>query len=377
MKYKIISRKKLLATRLFDIAGQAVFWPATWFRKRHDIDQRIEEILIIRTAYTGDIVMTLPILKPLKERFPKARISFITSSAGCELLSNNPYVGRLFRFNPFWFYRSSIAEYVRFLRRIRRERFDLVIEARGDLREILFIVFPLKARFKLSHGFGGGSYLLTHVVPFTGVKHRVEYHLDLIRYLGCATDTVVWEISLTPEEDRTVNEIMRLNSIRQPFIAVHPGARLPLKKWPFSKCCVLYDRIIETCGMPLVILGSRQETGMVKEITQRMTHKPIALAGKLSLRQLAGILSKAALFVCNDSAPMHIAAAMKTPTVAIFGPSKSRETAPYQGNCRVVEKDFPCRLTCDESVCKNKVHHECMQAVRVEDVFNAVRELLE
>ena len=90
--------------------------------------------------------------------------------------------------------------------------------------------------------------------------------------------------------------------------------------------------------------------------------------------QLAGVLAKSVLFICNDSAPMHIAAAVKTPTVAIFGPSKSRETGPYGGTQhRVVEKEFPCRFTCDENTCKHKVHNACMHAIMPEDVLREVR----
>jgi ADP-heptose:LPS heptosyltransferase len=170
---------------------------------------------------------------------------------------------------------------------------------------------------------------------------------------------------------------MRSYKIQQPFLCVHPGSRLPLKKWPSEKYATLYDKIIKRYGIPLVILGSEQEREMVRSIVDGMKYRPIALAGKLSLRELAGIVSQSALFICNDSAPMHIAAAMKTPTVAIFGPSKSCETGPYGEKCWVVEKDFPCRFTCDESVCKHKVYQACMNAVTPEDVLSAVKKLID
>ena len=101
------------------------------------------------------------------------------------------------------------------------------------------------------------------------------------------------------------------------------------------------------------------------------------LAGSLGLRELAGVLGRAAVLVCNDSSPMHIAAAMKTPTVAIFGPSKSVETAPYATVSRVVEKDYPCRVSCNESICRNAAKpHGCMRDIAVADVLRAVEEIL-
>ncbi|MDY6855577.1 MAG: glycosyltransferase family 9 protein [Thermodesulfobacteriota bacterium] len=376
MKYKIINKKKLIATILFDIVGFIFFQPFKIFKKKGGIEQDIKEILIIRTAYVGDIIMTLPILTPLKEKFPQARISFIASKEGAELLQGNPHIDRIFRFNPFWFYKTSIKAYLLFLFKIRKERFDLVIEARGDIRDLLFIVFPLKSRFKLSYGFGGGRYFLSHVVPFTSIKHRIEYHLDLARYLDCNTEDIEWKVYLTKEEEKGIVGIMQEYKIEKPFLSVHPGARVPLKMWMIERYAKLYDMIMREYRMPLLILGSREEKAIADKIITKMKNRPINLAGMISLKEVAGILKESALFICNDSAPMHIAAAMGTPTVAVFGPSKSIETGPYKNKSRIVEKDFPCRFTCDENVCKHRVFHGCMKAITPDDVFSAVKELI-
>ena len=376
MKYKIINRKKLFATSLLDIIGYSVFWPFKIFRRKKEIDRKIREILIIRTAYLGDIIMTLPILKPLKETFPQAKISFIASKQGSELLKGNPYIDTIYGLNPFWFYKSSLAEYLGFIRRIRQKKYDLVIEARGDIRELWLIVYLLKSRFRLSYGFGGGAYLLTHVVPFTEMKHRVEYHLDLVRYLGCVADGIEWGVYLKREEKEHVRGILKTNGITKPFISVHPGARLPLKRWSVNGYANLCDMMAEEWEAPIVLLGSEDERELVDDIMNCMKHTPVNLAGMMNLRELAGFLSESTLFVCNDSAPMHIASAVGTSTVAIFGPSKSIETGPYGINCKVVEKEFPCRFTCDESTCKHKVYQECMKAITPNDVFTAVKGLM-
>jgi len=375
VKYKIINRKKLFATVFLDAVGSIVFSPLKLFRKKNCINDDIRDILIIRTAYIGDIIMTLPILKPLKEKFPQAKISFVVSREGAELIKGNPYIDRIFPFNPFWFYKTSKKEYFQFINQIRKERFDLVIEARGDIRDISFIVFPLRSEFKLSYSFGGGAYMLTHIVPFKEMKHRVEYHLDMVRYLGCKPENVEWGIYLTEEEKNNVREILNSHKINQPFIAVHPGARLPLKRWLNERYALLCDNIRNRYYMPIVILGSEKEKDIIDNIVKDMSYNPVILAGKLSLRELAGVLSESALFICNDSAPMHIAAAMKTPTVAIFGPSKSIETSPYGNINRVVEKQYPCRYRCDENSCHNDRFHGCMRDVEVEDVLRAVEDI--
>jgi len=375
--YKIINKKKLVATAVADGIGHVLFSWQRLFRTRGAIrSEAIKNILVIRTAYIGDVVMTLPILKPLRELFPGARISFLTATGAVEVLKNNPLVDEVIAYDPFWFYPSSMRAYGKFIQQMRKRAFDLVIEARADIRDILLLAWPLKARYRLSYDVGGGGYLLTHVVPYPGLQHKVEYHLDLVRYLGYRGNGLEWGIYLSDTEQHRISAIIAEHGIGQPFIAVHPGSRLPLKRWPVQRYGALCDGLIEKSGMPVIVFGAGSEKALVAEMASCMKRKPVTLAGALSLREMAGMLARAALFICNDSAPMHLAAAVKTPTVAIFGPSKSVETRPYgEGHC-VVEKEFPCRSACDENTCRYERHNACMEDLFVDDVFHAAEELL-
>jgi len=376
--YKIVNRKKLCATIAADIAGTIAYAPVRLFRKREVVvPGDIREILVIRTAYIGDVVMTMPLLKPLRERFPQARISFLTATRAAAVLENNPYLDAIIGYDPFWFYPTRRADYRTFIAGLRRTSFDLVIEARADIRELLLLVRPLKARHKVSYDVGGGGYLLTDVVPYGGLKHKVEYHLDIARHLGCDVGPVEWGVYLREEEKRNVDAVLGRAGIGGPFIAVHPGSRLPLKRWFPERYAALCDALVTRCGLPVVLLGSPDERQLAERIAEGMRRKTVNLTGALDLRELAGVLSRAKLFVCNDSSPLHIAAAMKTPTIAVFGPSKSAETAPYAVLSRVVEKDYPCRFDCDESSCRNSSRpHGCMRDIAVADVLHAAEDLL-
>ncbi|MBI4839173.1 MAG: glycosyltransferase family 9 protein, partial [Nitrospirae bacterium] len=340
------------------------------------MDRNVKEILIIRTAYIGDAVMALPMLKPLKMKFPEAHITFLTSEKAKDIFFNNPYITETIAYDPFWFYNSSKGKYIGFIREMMKRRFDIVIEARGDIRELLLIAFPLKAKVKIGFGFGGGAFILDHVVPYISKKHKLEYHLDLIKYLGCEVADIEWGIYLTESELGKIKEIMESHGISRPFITVHPGARHPLRRWLTERYAELYDSLIEKYNMPLVILGSPGETGLAENIIGTMKHKPISLAGKLSLRELAGVLAESLLFICNNSGPLHIAAAMKTPVVVLHGPSKSYWDAPYGNISRIVEKDFPCRDNCDETSCLNKRFHACINDITVEEVLSAADDIL-
>ena len=376
--YKIINRKKRVLTILADGLFNLMFFPIRPFLKKNSPirPEDVQRILLIRTAYVGDVIMTMPMLRPLKDRFPNASIVFLTSSGGREIVLNNPYVDDILVYEPFWFYEGSFIEYLKFLGQLRKRRFDLVIEARADIRDILFLVFPTRSRAKLSYDVGGGGCFLSHVVPFEKVKHKVEYHLDLARFLKCDTRVLRWGVHTTAEEKKEVEQLLAHNGVSHPFICVHPGSRLHLKRWPLDRCASLYDRVIEETGLPLVVLGARSEVEIVNEVVALMKNRPIVLAGRTSIRQLYEVIARAQLLICNDSAPMHMAAAAGIPTVAVFGPSKSVETGPYGNRFRVVEKDIPCRINCDESVCSHRPYHECMQSIGPEDIYVAVKEIL-
>lgn len=376
--YKIINRKKLFATIIADLIGNMIFFPSRLLKKRGEIRrEEVREILVIRTAYIGDVVMTVPVLKPLKERFPDARISFLTSRRAGEILENNPYLDEIITYDPFWFYPSHRKDYLEFIGRLRKKSFDLVIEARADIREILFLVWPIKAKFKVSYDVGGGGYLLTNIVPYKGLSHKVEYHLDIARYLGCKIDGMEWGIYLSEEEDKRAAGLLLEEGVdfNRPIVAIHPGARKELKCWSTEGFAQVADILIERYGVSLIMTGSADEAPIAREVRGTMKNKCVDLTGKTTLREMAGVITKCSLFICNDSSPMHIAAALNIPTVAIFGPSKSIETAPYGNQHIVVEKDFPCRHRCDEDICHFVNHHQCMKDISDDNVISAIEKM--
>ena len=379
--YKIINRKKLVATLLLDSIGKALFLPWKMFRQLGPIQpENIRNILLIRTAYIGDVIMTLPMLKPLKARFPQSRITFLTAPGAAQLLEQHPLADEVISFAPFWFYptgKAGFSAYLRFIRKLRQRQFDLLIEARGDIREILFLAAPLRSRYKVSYGIGGGAYLLTHEVPYNELRHKVEYHLDICRFLGCPEEPVEWGLRFSATEREQATQFLAGLGVRPPYLCAHPGSRLPLKIWPAESCALLYDQFMEKYDLPLLLFGgSKADQDLAAQISNKMRRKPVNLAGKTSLRQMAVLLEQASLFICNDSAPMHIAAALQVPTAAIFGPSKSAETRPFSSCGVVVEKDFSCRFNCDESTCSRTTVQECMKAVLPEDVLRAAETLL-
>lgn len=380
MFYKIINRKKRIATRVADVIGYALWFPLKVLKGNGRIEASvIRDVLVVRTAYIGDVVMTLPILRPLRELFPGARITFLTSSGAKDLFKDNPCVDSVFPYDAFWFYPGGgLKKYLGFLKALRKKRYDLVIEARGDIRDIFFIAYLSRSRYRVSYNVGGGGFLLTHVVPFKEVRHKVEYHLDMVRFLGASADKLDWGLAASGNEVKKAIEALGNGTGGGPIAAgIHPGGRKGLKCWGAEKFALLADRLVREVGARVYFTGSAHEASLVEEILGRMSCKGVSLAGKTDIRTSAAVIGRLDVFITNDSAPLHLASAQKTPTVAIFGPSKSNETGPYGNAHRVVEKDFPCRYSCDEDVCRRTPYNECMESIGVEDVFDAAVDLLE
>ncbi len=375
--YKIINRKKLVATVLVDTLGKILFLPRTIFRRREEIrPESIKTICLIRTAYIGDVVMTLPLLPLLRQKFPQAKITVLTATSAAPLLRHNPHVDAVLTLDPFWFYRKTIHEWLCFVKELRTHPFDLVIEARGDIRDIALIASLMRAKYRVSYDVGGGGYLLTHVVPYPGSCHKVDYHCNIAYFLGASPERGEEKIHLAPADRDVAVRLLTEKGVQGPFFAIHPGSRLVLKRWFPERFAELSVQLISRYHLPLILLGAGSEKPLLRHIQQLAGNRIVPILEALELGQLAAMLELAKVFICNDSAPMHIAAAMQTPTVAIFGPSKSAETAPYTSKSVVVEKFLSCRSSCDEGCCRYHDHHACMQRITVADVLAAVNLLL-
>ncbi len=377
--YRIINKKKMLVTMAADAFGYALTWLPRKLARSEPVDlAEVRSILVIRTAYIGDVVMTLPLLAPLKQLYPKASLTMLTSRGAAPLLETNPFVDRVLTYDPFWFYATSKKDYWPFLRSLRQERFDLIIEARADIRDILLLARPTPAKYRVSYDVAGGGFALTHVVPHPCVKHRVPYHHDIARFLGAEVDDEQpeWGLYFTPQEQAEAIATLQGHGVEGPFLAAHPGARGPLRVWPEERYARTYDMLREHTGLPLVLLGAQAEKQQIQGIMGKMSTEAVDLSGQLRLRQTAAVLERAKLLLCNNSAPMHLGACLGVPLVVLSGSSKP-DTYPWSPRSIIVSKHFSCLKTCDENTCTNAEYKACLNAVTPEDLFQGARRLLE
>ncbi|MBN1552654.1 glycosyltransferase family 9 protein [bacterium] len=378
--YKIINRKKYWLVKTADLLLSALssigLLPATKYDDLDAVRSEIKKILLIRLAYIGDVILTQPALKPLKQFFPQAEFHFLTSRAAAELLCSDPDIFQTIAFDAPWFYSpgdDSKAMY----KKIRDISFDLGIDFRGDVRNIYHCLWKPSLPRRVSYSSGGGYALLTTPVEWKRLKHKVEFHLDLLRNIGIHAEYSDPVIYLNEDETADARRILTesgCNPNEYP-VAIHPGARLPLKRWPVESFVNLSKQLKADGVGPIVLICSHEQADISNDIYKGGAID-INLSGKLTLRQVAAILSQCRCLICHDSAAMHIAAAVKTPVIALFGPSRPAETSPCGINHQIVEGLCSVKDLCDEQYCRVKPEGQCMRSIDVEMVIKACRRVL-
>ena len=380
INYKIINQNKLKLVRLADSALNlmgftGLIQPEKSPESLVEAASNIKKLLVVRLAYLGDIVMTLPVLPPLRRAFPAAEIHILTSTLAAPLLAGNPDIDGVITHDPNWFYSkgTSTSDLVR---RLRRESFDAGFDFRGDIRNIYHCLFRPGIPVRISYESGGGGKLLTHPVPWDTLKHKVEYHLDILRYFGFDAPYSAPRIFLSSQEIAEAEErLMALTGSKVASVVVHPGSRLPLKRWRPERFSRLIRDIQGQHHIQVILMCGPGEAHILLEIIQQTPGVKV-LENTRNIRQFAAVMSRTQCLVCHDSAPMHIAAACGAKVVALFGPSRPVETAPCGEHHEVLEGFCPSKDECDENRCITAGNAACINDITIERVLAAVKRVL-
>ena len=351
----------------------------------------LRRVLIIKLRHHGDVLLASPVFSVLKRRAPQAELDALVYADTAPMLSEHPSIDRVHCIDRAWKSLGALAraraEWRLFLE-LRARRYDLVVHLTETWRGA-WLARALGARWAVAPAVAGRGRLwrssFTHFAPLARGRHIVECNLDALRRIGIYPNAE--ERALTLVAGRTAEERVSglltehaLQSGR--FVQVHPCSRWRFKSWTAEKVAALIDRLHDE-GWPVALTAAPDPTEMqmIDEILMRVARPPAAnLAGQLSLKQLAALTSHAQLFIGMDSAPMHIAAAVGTPAVAIFGPSGTDLWGPWgvprSGRHRVVVSDLHSCRPCGLDGCGGGKVSDCLVTLEVERVWQAVRELL-
>jgi lipopolysaccharide heptosyltransferase I len=308
-------------------------------------------ILIIKPSSLGDVVHALPTVNLIRRRYPEARLTWLISESLTSLLKNCPVVNDLLPFP-----RHDFGKLPAFLNRLRADRYDLVVDLQGLLRSGLFAFLTgAPRRIGLSDSRECGRLFHNEIVKVPRA-HAVDRYLRAAQHLDCPPGPVEFPLGVAgavPAEPT--------------LIAINPSARWETKFWGDDR----FAELIRQLPRERVLLtGGAGERERIERIAQGCAN----WAGKTDLLELAELYRRCAVVVSNDSGPMHVAAAVGTPVVAIFGPTDPHLTGPYGQNHVVLRAGIACS-PCLKGVCEHTPRMECMSAVSVAAVLATVRRL--
>lgn len=362
-------------------------------RRQHTLPENIKNILIIQLGDIGDVVLTTPTLWAVKEAYPEARLSILLREGNGSLLEADPSIYKTYEVKKYTgsFLVKAIRQ-IGFIRELRQEHFDLVFDLRSDERGA-FMSFitgaPIRASLYHQDVSPWRNFLFTHLVRPSQENVRTsfgaaEQSLRIVRGFGIetkATTPKLW--ILEPVRERMQRLVSDLYSswrgndqteVKR-WITLNPFSRWAYKEWTDDKWVQIVDWLWRDFKIAAVIVGSEAERKRASELASACIGKASNLAGKTSLVELATLLSLSSLHVGVDSAAPHIAAAVGTPTITLYGPSDWRDWAPVGDRHRVVVPDMDC-VPCHKKGCNGNGRSECLETLGIEPMQTVIREVL-
>ena len=327
-----------------------------------------KKLLIIKPSSLGDIVHSLPVLHAIKKSFPGTEIDWVVARGFEGLLEGHPLIRKLWIINKDEWKKiakvgATVAEVRKLLRSLRAERFDAAIDLQGLFRSGFIAKgtgAPVRIGFRDARE--GSTVFYTHTVKGGRGIHAVDRYLKIAVFLGCDVSDVKFPF---PPRGASSADLLSSSSFScGEYAVMAPGARGAAKRWPAEK----FGELAAVLPVRTVIVGSRGDAPLAEEVAEASKGKAISIAGKTDLRGLIEIVRGARFMVCNDTGPMHIAAALGVHVFALFGPTNSAETGPYGSAHTIIRASLPC-APCYRRSCKTL---ECMDRIKVREVAEAV-----
>ena len=333
------------------------------------------KIIVIKPSSLGDVIHALPFLKAVKDSFPDAQIDWVISRNLKGILEDNPLIHELIILNKdSWKSIRNIPQTVSELtalnKKLKSKRYDIVVDLQGLLRSGL-IAFSTPTTLKV--GFAdareGSKYFYDKKISVNGRIHAVDKCIAAAVAIGAESAKAQFPLHVAPESRKKIRKL--LGDIKD-YIVIVPSARWVTKRWPADNFAALISKI----PIPCVISGSRSDREISQNIIDSLPDKKATdLCGKTDLKELTALIAGAKAIVTNDSGPMHIAAALEKPTIALFGPTDPVKTGPYgwqtNNNLKVISAELPCSPCRRKKGCRDFI---CMSRICVDEVFEALKE---
>ena len=349
---------------------------------------QVRRALVIKLRHHGDVLLTAPVFSVLKQAAPHIEIDALVYADTAEMLTLHPDIRQVHTIDRKWKQLGALgqlrAEWS-LLQTLRQRGYDLVIHL-TEHRRGAWLARAVGARWAVAPkvkgrgGFWNNSFSHFVEAPRNALRHTVERNLDALRRIGIYPAPADRRLSLVAgavADSRVAGLLAGYGLPEKGFVHVHPASRWHFKCWTADGMAAVIAQL-QAAGWPVVLTAAPDpaELAMVDAIQARLEKPAVSLAGQLSLKELAAVLSRAKVFLGVDSAPMHMAAAVGTPVVALFGPSGDKEWGPWGVPHQVIaSQNHPCR-PCGIDGCGGGKVSDCLVALSAEQVVAAVKALL-
>ena len=313
----------------------------------------IKKILVVSLTNIGDVILTFPVIDILKKDFPSAKLSIIVGPKAESLFCENPYLDKVHVFNKH----QPPMESLSWIRELRRERFDLVIDLRNTA-----IPFMIAPRYRTSY----------QVKKING-QHMKAKHLNRLEsvYTPETQEVEPCALFVASREEEYVDQLIE-NEIGRDgcYVIVAPGAADQSKRWSEKKFSSVCDRLITDHNVKIIFVGDENDRKVAQRINKFMEADCVNLCGRTNLVQLAELFKHCFFTIVNDSAPMHIASYLNIPVLALFGPSDPSLYGPWSKQSCFLRKSEACQACANP---KSALKHTCMDAITDADVYEMLQ----
>lgn len=356
-------------------------------------------IIIINPFGIGDALFSTPVIENVKASHPNSFIGYVCNIRTAPIFQNNPKVNKVFIYEKDdWrkLWKESklrcAINFLKFLSGIKKCKFDVAIDLSLG-RHYSFFLWFLGIQKRFGFNYKKRGFFLTDRIDIAGYenKHVIEYHLDLLRFMGVEIHEIKPRVYIKDEyrvwadcflEKRGIGSAKNIFLVGViPGGGVSWGKAVDIRRWHKEKFAQLADKVIDSAGANVIIFGDAKEAGLCDEVISMMRHKPVRIVGETDLMQFATLLSKCNLVVANDGGPLHLAVAVGVKTVSLFGPVDEIVYGQYPNNPDmhriIVRKDLKCR-PCYARFRMPPCQHnkECLGGIGTDEVLGAVLDLL-
>jgi len=354
---------------------------APFVKLRREREARIKRILITRTDRIGDVVLSLPAIKAVRQAFPDAYIAVMVQPRIDDILKGNPYINEVIVYDKNKAHKGFFKN-LGFIKWLKGKKFNIVINLHSTKR-VNLLCYLAGIPKRLGYARGKADFLLTDRVEDKkrlGEKHEAEYSLDILRHIGINPELSNPYIYVQDKDKKSAERILKTLGIESldSFAILHPGASCASKMWPLENFARLGDILAVDLGIKVMINLAPGQAYLGKKVSDMMKNKPIFFCDQTTLGELAALFKRASLVISNDSGPVHVAAGVNTPVVSIFGRNQKGLSPvrwrPLGDKAITIHKDVGC-ADCLAHDCKNGFL--CLKAISPEEVFEKAKNLLE